>query len=59
MGPAEEEAPSTRLKMFLTRLLDFDKTGFCNSLAEALIQRIPVLGVDHEWSDPNRAFTPR
>jgi hypothetical protein len=35
---------------------DFDKTGFCNSHAEALVQRIPVLGFDQEVErvDPNR-----
>jgi hypothetical protein len=57
MGPAEEEAPSTRLKITLDKTSDFDKTGFCNSVAEALIQRVPVLGVDHEIerSDPNRS----
>jgi hypothetical protein len=55
-GPAEDESPSTRLKIILDKTSDFDKTGFCNSPAEALIQRIPVIGTDNEIerSDPNR-----
>ena len=59
----EEEAPavatdvaSTRLKITLVKGSDFDKSGFCNSSCEAMIQRIPVLGMDHETErvDPNR-----
>jgi hypothetical protein len=59
-GPAAEaegkDVPSTRLKITLSKGSSFDKTGFCNSSAEALIQRIPVLGIDHETEkvDPNR-----
>jgi hypothetical protein len=43
-----DEVPSTRLRITLSKGPDFDKTGFCNSSAEALIQRIPVIGTDHE-----------
>jgi hypothetical protein len=52
----DEEIPSSRLKIRLTKSSDFDKTGFCNSTAEALIQRIPTIGVEHETEkiDPNR-----
>lgn len=51
-----EDSPSSRLKITLAKNSDFDKTGFCNSSAEALIQRIPVVGIDHETErvDPNR-----
>ena len=47
---------STRLKITLSKGTDFDKTGFCNSTAEAMIQRIPVLDADHEVEkrDPNQ-----
>jgi hypothetical protein len=50
------DIPSSRLKITLFKGQDFDKTGFCNSPAEALIQRIPVLGFDQEVEkiDPNR-----
>jgi hypothetical protein len=53
---ATEEVSSTRLKILLSKSTDFDKSGFCNSAAEALVQRIPVLGVEHEIErlDPNR-----
>lgn len=53
---AGEDLPSSRLKIRLTKSADFDKTGFCNSSAEALIQRIPVIGVEHETEkvDTNR-----
>jgi hypothetical protein len=56
MGPAESEAPSTRLKIIFAKAEDFDASGFCNSHAEALIQRIPVIGADHELerADSNR-----
>ena len=39
---------STRLKIFLVKDNDVDKTGFCNSSADALIQRFPLLNSDHE-----------
>jgi hypothetical protein len=50
------DTPSTRLKITLSKGVDFDKTGFCNSSAEAMIQQIPVLSADHEVEkrDPNR-----
>jgi hypothetical protein len=53
---APEEAPTTRLRITLSKGSDFDKTGFCNSSAEALVQRIPVFGTDHEVDivDSNR-----
>jgi hypothetical protein len=51
-----QDAPLSRLKITLAKGPDFDKSGFCNSSAEAKIQRIPVLGNDHETEriDPNR-----
>jgi hypothetical protein len=51
-----EETPATRLKITLSKGTDFDKTGFCNSSAEAMIERIPVIGLDEEVEkiDPNR-----
>ena len=51
-----EDTPSSRLQIFLTKSSEFDKSGFCNSSAEALIQRVPVIGIDHETEqvDPNR-----
>ena len=50
------DVPSTRLKIILSKGTDFDKTGFCNSSAEAMIQQVPVLSDDHEIEkrDPNQ-----
>lgn len=50
------DTPSTRLKITLSKGKDFDKSGFCNSEAEALVQRIPVLSSNQETEvrDPNR-----
>jgi hypothetical protein len=50
------DAPLTRLKITFAKGSDFDKSGFCNSTAEAKIQRVPVLGTDQETEriDPNR-----
>ena len=47
---------STRLKITLLKDNEMDKTGFCNSTAQALIQRIPFLSSDplEEKVDPNR-----
>lgn len=52
-----DDTPLSRLKITLSKGSDFDRTGFCNSPAEALIQRIPVIGIEHEVErvDPNRA----
>jgi len=54
--PESDDAPATRLKITLSKSTDFDKSGFCNTTAEALIRRIPVIGFDHETErvDPNR-----
>ena len=54
--PEREDAPSTRLRIKLSKVEPSDKSGFCNSSAEALVQRIPVLGTDHatEIIDKNR-----
>ena len=51
-----DDVACTRLKITLPKGSDFDKSEFCNSAAEALIQRIPVLGMDQEEErfDPNR-----
>jgi len=51
-----DDTPLSRLKITLSKNSEFDKTGFCNSSAEALIQRIPVIGIEHEFEriDPNR-----
>ena len=53
---ADGESPSTRLKIVLSKDPGLDTTGFCNTEAEALIQRIPVLSSDplKEVRDPNR-----
>ena len=50
-----DKTPSTRLKIKLTKE-NFDKSGFCNSGAEALVQRVPVIGLDQEVEriDANR-----
>mmetsp|Transcript_14755 Transcript_14755/g.40767 ORF Transcript_14755/g.40767 Transcript_14755/m.40767 type:complete len:3812 (+) Transcript_14755:277-11712(+) len=50
-----DETPTTRLHIKLAKE-NFDKTGFCNSNAEALVQRIPVIGLDQESErvDKNR-----
>ena len=46
-----ETGPSTRLKIALSKGQEFDKSGFCNSSAEALVQRIPVLDSNPEVED--------
>jgi hypothetical protein len=48
--------PSTRIKVTLAKGKDFDNSGFCNSNAEALVQRIPVLDASQatETRDTNR-----
>lgn len=43
----DHNAPSSRLSITLSKGSGFDKSGFCNSKAEALVKRIPVLGYDH------------
>lgn len=50
------EQSSTRLKISLSKDPGNDVTGFCNTEAEALVQRIPVLSLDPliESIDPNR-----
>lgn len=40
-------SPSTRLKITLSRDPGLDTTGFCNTEAEAVIKRIPVLSSSH------------
>ena len=51
-----DEGPSSRLKIILSKKSDYDKSGYCNSSAEALVQRVPVIGTDEETErvDPNR-----
>ena len=51
-----DNVPSTRLKIKLTKGPFLDKSGFCNSEAEALIQRIPLLDSKQETEsiDTNR-----
>ena len=49
---ADDETPSTRLHVKLSKK-DFDKSGFCNSSAEAMVQRIPVIGKDQERAHPD------
>ena len=53
---AGDEAPLSRLKIILSKDSEIDKSGFCNSDAEAMVQRIPVTGYDHavERIDKNR-----
>ncbi len=50
------DKPSTRLKIKLTKDPGMDTTGFCNTEAESVVQRIPVLSSDPltEIIDPNR-----
>ena len=50
------EKPSTRLLIRFAKASDFDKSGFCNSQAEALIQRIPCRNANQESenTDHNR-----
>lgn len=52
----DNDLPSTRLKIKLSKDPGLDTTGFCNTEAEALVQRIPVLSSDPltEVLDPNR-----
>jgi hypothetical protein len=45
---ATTEKPSTRLKITLAKAEELDKSGFCNSQAEALVQRIPCLNATQE-----------
>jgi hypothetical protein len=47
---------TTRLKITLSKDPGLDTTGFCNTEAEAMVQRIPVLDTDPltEKIDPNR-----
>jgi hypothetical protein len=54
---SEADKPSSRLKIKLSKSPDFDKSGFCNSSAEAFIQQVPVLGTAHEDErvDPTRS----
>ena len=54
--PESSDGPSTRLRVTLSKDPGNDTTGFCNTEAEALIQRIPVLNSDHisDVPDPNR-----
>lgn len=51
-----DEAPLTRLRVVLSKSGPEDKSGFCNSAAEAMVQRIPVIGYDQavERVDKNR-----
>ena len=46
-SPQDDDIPCTRLRIKLAKE-SFDKTGFCNSTAEALVQRVPVIGTDQE-----------
>jgi hypothetical protein len=52
----ESGGSSARLKITLLKGRDVDKTGFCNSNADALIQRVPVLDSNPEidYPDPNQ-----
>ena len=51
---ADDDTPSTRLKIQLAKR-NYDQTGFCNSSAEALVQRIPVIGKDQERATIDKA----
>eukprot|EP00957_Ditylum_brightwellii_P066486 5047673-Ditylum_brightwellii.AAC.1 len=46
--PVPSKGASTRLKITLSKGEDSDESGFCNSNAEALVQRVPVLDTDPE-----------
>lgn len=56
VAPVKSDLPSTRLMITLSKADDFDQTGFCNSAAEAMVHRIPVLSSNPEVEerDPNR-----
>jgi hypothetical protein len=56
VAPVKSDLPSTRLMITLSKADDFDQTGFCNSSAEAMVHRIPVLSSNPEVEerDPNR-----
>ena len=47
----DENKPSTQLKITLAKGSEVDNTGFCNSEAEAMVQRIPTLNSSHETCD--------
>ena len=55
-GADNDKRPTTRLKITLAKADEFDRSGFCNSSAEAMIQRIPVSNARPEVLevDPNR-----
>ena len=55
-SPVDDDAdkPSTRLRITLSKDPGLDKTGFCNTEAEALIQRIPVVNSDQETEKRDR-----
>ena len=55
-GDIDISGSSTRLKITLLKGRDIDKTGFCNSNADALIQRVPILDFNPEVEslDPNQ-----
>jgi hypothetical protein len=52
----DDDLSSTRLLIKLSKDPGLDTTGFCNTEAEALVQRIPVLNADplSNDRDPNR-----
>ena len=50
-SPSISAKASTRIKITLIKSKETDKTGFCNSEANALIQRIPLLNSDHETEE--------
>jgi hypothetical protein len=56
VAQVKTDLPSTRLRITLSKGDDFDRTGFCNSTAEALVHRVPVLSSNPEVEerDPNR-----
>jgi hypothetical protein len=53
---SDGELSTTRLRIVLSKDPGLDTTGFCNTEAEAMVQRIPVLSADPltEARDPNR-----
>jgi hypothetical protein len=56
LAPLKTDMPSTRLMITLAKSDDFDQTGFCNSTAEAMVHRIPLVNSNQETEDrdPNR-----
>lgn len=54
----DQDVASSQLHIKLAKGSDFDKSGFCNSSAEALVRRIPVKSASHESCDVDKNRSP-